>query len=289
MQISRVAAPSCLGGENPLWDPSSNVLYYIDNSGMKVHRHDPATGANRSWDMPDVITTLAFRASGGAIMTLRSGIHALDFETGGLTPLYLLPDPLPYVFNDGRIDRQGRFLIGASTTQFAEPTPEGGLFRLDADQGLHKLDAGIYFSNGPCFAPDDKTFYFSDSWLKQIYAYDYDLASGAVANRRIFADTTDLGGLPDGACVDQDGLVWTAICGGGKIAVFRPDGKLERTIDMPVKLVSSVGFGGPDLASLYVTTIAQGALGEPSEAGAGDLYLIESLGARGQAETAYAG
>jgi sugar lactone lactonase YvrE len=165
MLISRVAAPACSGGENPIWDYAAKALYYIDNSGKQVHCHDPLSGDNRCWAMPDVITTLALRATGGAEVTLRSGIHFLDFVTGALEMLHPLADPPPYVFNDGRVDPQGRFLIGASTAQFADPTPEGGLYRLDRDHTLHKLDEGIHFSNSPCFAPDGKTFYFSDSWL----------------------------------------------------------------------------------------------------------------------------
>jgi sugar lactone lactonase YvrE len=110
-----------------------------------------------------------------------------------------------------------------------------------------------------------------------------------VTNRRVFVDTTELGGLPDGAAVDAHGRVWIAIYGAGKIAAFRPDGSLERSIDMPVKLVSSLAFGGPALDRIFVTTIAHGALGEPSEPGAGNLYVIDGVDVRGQIEAVYAG
>jgi sugar lactone lactonase YvrE len=289
MQITRVDAPTCLGGENPLWDDAVQALYYIDNSGKWIHRHDPASGRNRSWEMPDVITTFALRAGGGAVVTLRSGIHLLDLETGALEPLHRLPDPPPFVYNDGTVDPRGRFLIGACTTHFDDPRPDGGLYRLDPDHGLHRIDDDIHFSNGTCFAPDGRTFYFADSHRKIMYAYDYDPETGAATNRRPFAETTALGGLPDGSTVDTEGRVWIAIYGGGKIAAYRPDGALERTIDMPVKLVSSVGFGGSGLDRLFVTTIAHGALGEPFEEGAGDLYVIDGLGAQGQVEIGYAG
>lgn len=284
MRITRVDTAHCSGGENPLWDAAEQALYFIDNSGRKVHRFDPATGATRTWETPAVITTLVLREEGGAVVTLRTGIHTLAFETGALEVIEPPPDPPPYVFNDGKVDRRGRFVIGASTANFADPTPDGGLYSLGADRRRKVLDTGIHFSNGPCFSPDDRTLYFADSWLKTIYAYAYDIETGEVADRRTFVETHALGGLPDGATVDRDGLVWAAIYGGGKLAAFRPDGQLERTIDMPVKLVSSVAFGGPDLDRLYVTTIEHGALGEAVEAGAGDLYLVEGLGARGLPE-----
>jgi L-arabinonolactonase len=289
MRIEKVAATRCDGGENPLWDVAEQALYYIDNALPQIHRFDPATGETRSWPMPSVITTMVLRAGGGAVVTLRTGVFLFDFASGVLEPVLELADPPPHVYNDGKCDPHGRFLFGACTTNFAAPTPDGGLYRLDADRSVHQLDGGIHFSNGHCFSPGGDVFYTSDSWLHDCYAYDYDLATGTVANRRVFANTKELGGLPDGATVDADGLMWIAIYGGGKIAAFRPDGALERVIDMPVKLVSSVNFGGPDLDRLYVTTIFNGALGEAPEAEAGYVYVIDDLGARGLAEPRFAG
>lgn len=289
MQISRLDAPRCAGGENPMWDDTRNMLHYIDNTGMKVHTFDPQSGMARTLDMPSVITTLVLREGGGAVVTLRSGIHFLDLESGALEQILPLPVPPPYVFNDGKVDALGRFLIGASTAAFHAPAPDGGLFRLDTDLRLTPLDSGIHFSNGPCWSPDAKTFYFSDSWLRTTYAYDYDPESGAVSNRRIFVDTSDLGGLPDGATVDIQGRVWMAIYGGGKVAAFTPDGALDRVIDLPVSLVSSLAFGGPGLDRLFVTTIAHGLDGTPTEPGAGSLYAIDDIGARGRPEHRFAG
>lgn len=289
MLITRLDAPECKGGENPMWDAETQCLYYIDNAGWKVHAYEPATGVTRTLDMPCTITTLVLRKGGGAVVTLRTGIHFLDLNTGELELVDPLGDPPAYLYNDGKVDSRGRFLIGGSTTKFSAPEPDGGLFRLDPDRTVRRLDADIHFSNSPCWSPDERTFYFSDSWRDTTYAYDYDIETGSVANRRPFVNTRDLGGLPDGATVDADGLYWVAVYQGGKIAAYRPDGKFERAIDMPVKLVSSVAFGGPDLDRLFVTTIAHGSLGEPVEEGAGALYVIDGLGVRGRPENRYAG
>jgi sugar lactone lactonase YvrE len=296
MKISRLDAPRCAGGENPMWDPARQVLHYIDNSGMKVHTFDPAGGASRTLDMPAVITTLVLRQGGGAVVTLRSGICFLDLDTGELELVHPLADPPPHVFNDGKVDSRGRFVIGASTANFANPAPDGGLFRLDPDRALTRLDSGIHFSNGPCWSPDGATFYFSDSWINTTYAYDYDVETGDVSNRRPFVNTRDLGGLPDGATVDADGLYWVAVFRAGKIAAYRPDGRLERVVEMPAPLVSSVAFGGRALDQLYVTTIAHdvagAAQGTPHGAvddQAGSLFVIEDLGARGRPEPGFLG
>ena len=289
MQVTRLDAPECRGGENPMWDAARGELHYIDNTGCKVHSYNPATGATRSLTMPTVVTTLVLRQSGGAVVTLRSGIHFLDLDSGALELISPLSDPPPHVFNDGKVDSCGRFLIGASTAHFAAPTPDGGLFRLDPDLTLTRLDSGVHFSNSPCWSPDEKTFYFSDSWLDTTYAYDYDVETGAVANRRTFVNTRAQGGLPDGATVDTQGRVWIAVYQGGKICAYRPDGALDQEIAMPVSLVSSVAFGGPDLDRLFVTTIAHGTHGEPVEPGAGALYVVDGLDAQGRPENRFAG
>jgi L-arabinonolactonase len=289
MHIARVETVRCEGGEQPIWDVAEQALYFIDNGRQKVHRHDRVSGTTRSWDMPAVITSMALRESGGAVVTLRTGIHFLDFKTGALQVVSPLMSPPPYVFNDGKVDRRGRFVIGACTPNFKNPVPDGGLFVLEPDQRVRRLDTGIHFSNGPCWSPDSKTFYFSDSWLHECYAYDYDIESGQVANKRVFANTRDLGGLPDGATVDRDGLVWIAIYRAGKIAAFRPDGGLERIVETPVRMTSSVTFGGPGLDELYLTTIEKGHFGEPTDEGGGYVYVIDGLGICGLPEPRYAG
>lgn len=295
MKITRLDAPRCAGGENPMWDAGRQALHYIDNSGRKVHTYDPANGRSRTLDMPAVITTLVLRKSGGAVVTLRTGIHFLDLDTGQVELVHPISDPPPHVFNDGKVDSRGRFVIGASTANFSDPGPDGGLFRLDPDLSLTRLDTGIHFSNSPCWSPDGGTFYFSDSWINTTYAYDYDVESGSVSNRRPFVNTSDLGGLPDGATVDVDGRYWVAVFRGGKIAAYWPDGQLDQVIDMPVPLVSSVAFGGPALDRLYVTTIAHdvAAGGDDGSSnrddGAGSLFVVEGLGTRGAPEPMFAG
>lgn len=294
-RIEALDAPRCQGGENPLWDPREQCLYYIDNAGRMAHLFDPESGAVQSWSFPSVITTLVLREGGGAVVTLRSGVCAFDFTSGALETLHPLPDPPPHVFNDGKVDRAGRFVIGGSTANFADPGPDGGLFCLDPDLGLTRLDSGIHFSNGPCWSPDGATFYFSDSWTRTIFAYDYDMAQGRVANRRVFATTEALGGLPDGATVDAEGRYWVALFRAGAIAAFDPQGRLERLIEMPVKLVSSVAFGGPELDRLFVTSIAHDVAGaaQGAEAAheplAGAVFVVDGLDTRGIAEPRFAG
>jgi sugar lactone lactonase YvrE len=289
VKIGRVDTRHCLVGEGPVWDVTEQALYFVDIVGRKVHRFDPADGETRSWDVPSVIGSMALRESGGAVVALKDGIHALDLVSGETSPIALPSQESRVQFNDGKVDRRGRFVVGSGDSDLRDTRYVGALYSLGGDGALTVLDRGIAIANGPCWSPDDRTLYFSDSLPCSIFAYDYDIETGAVANKRLFADTRGLGGIPDGATVDRDGLVWMAICEGAKVVAFRPDGKIERVVPMPVKLPASVMFGGPDLDLLYVTTIDPTLLGRPAEEGAGGMFVIEGLGARGLAEPRYVG
>ena len=287
MKITRLDLPRCKVGEGPVWDVAEQALYLVDIVGKLVLRHDPATGETRSQAVPGIIGSMALRSAGGLIVALQGGIHTLDFATGETAPLALPGGLDPRIqFNDGKVDRRGRFVVGSTDSKMEQPI--GEIFSLGVDGALRVIDRGICISNGPCWSPDDRTFYFSDSILNTIYAYEYDVETGAAENRRVFANTVELGGIPDGATVDRDGLMWMAICEGAKIVAFRPDGKVERIVEMPVKLPASVMFGGPELDLLYVTSIDPAVMGRPNQPDDGHSFVIEGLGARGIAESRYA-
>jgi L-arabinonolactonase len=289
MRIERLPTTQCLVGEGPVWDAATRALYFIDIVGKVVHRFEPSSGRTRSWNVGQIIGSMALREQGGAIVALKDGIFALDLDSGGLTLMAQANHIHPRAqMNDGKVDRRGRFIVGSGDSDIRDCKPYGTLYRLDADHSLHELDRAIAISNGPCWSPDNQTLYFSDSLEYHVYAYDYDIATGSVANRRLFANTRELGGIPDGATVDADGLIWMAICEGAKVVAFRPDGRIERTIDMPVKLPASVMFGGSNLDELYVTSIDPRLLGREPDGG-GATFVITGLGARGIAEPRYAG
>jgi L-arabinonolactonase len=290
--ISRVDTATCLVGEGALWDAQNGLLYYLDITGRKVHRYDPERGTTRSWTMPGSVGSFALRVGGGAVVALKDSVHALDLETGALTHIATFQAMHERAtINDGKVDRRGRFIMGGCDTSFTDTLPIGGLLSLGADHVIRKIDGDIAFSNGPCWSPNNSILYFSDSHVSTTYAYDYDLDTGLVANRRPFVNSRAMGldGDPDGATVDSEGRVWMAIYEGGKIAAFRPDGTLERIVPMPVSLAVSVTFGGPDLDRLYVTTIDPAFFNKPAEEGAGAVFVIDGLGVRGLPEPRYAG
>jgi sugar lactone lactonase YvrE len=284
MQIRRLDVPQCAVGEGPVWDVQAQRLYWIDILGKTVHCLHPDSGRTQSWSVPKIIGSMAIGRDGNAIVALADGVYRLDLASGECTLLATSPDLNEQVqLADGKVDRRGRFIVGSSDRGMKEA--RGCLYALDPGAGeLRRIDTDIFLSNGPCWSLDDRTFYHADSIRKLIYAYDYDIGHGTVANRRPFASTAELGGIPDGATVDAEGHVWSAICEGAKLVRFRPDGSIERIVEMPLKLPGSVMFGGPDLDRIYVPTLSPAFLGRPADPLDGSTFVIEGLGIPGVPE-----
>ena len=156
--------------------------------------------------------------------------------------------------------------------------PDGSLYRLDTDRSLHKIDENIALSNGIAISPDGKTVYASEMSAYRINAYDYDAATGTLANRRVFVTLPEDGSKPDGLTVDSQGFVWAAIWGGWCVARYDPVGNLEREVRLPVELVTSLGFGGKNMHELFITT-AWYNLSDSQRQGqplAGDLFRLQT-------------
>lgn len=241
-------------GECPLWDERESMLWWVDSRWPALKRFDPATGAVMMQVLPEVVGSIAFRDRGGLLAATKSGLHVLDGSGGALEPMANPEAHLPENrFNDGRCDRAGRFWAGTMCDARRDPT--GSLYRFDADFACAKLRNAIIIPNGLAFSPDNRTMYFADTNRHTIWAWDYDLASGAATHERVFADTGE--GRPDGSCVDADGGLWNAQYGGGRLVRYAPTGKVDRVVDVPVANPTCCAFGGDDLGTLYVTTATQ--------------------------------
>jgi L-arabinonolactonase len=237
-------------GEGPLWNPVDQSLYWVDLTATCYHRLHPASGLHEVVEVGDRIGALAFRSGGGLLLAAK---HGFAFWDPVVSALQYIVDPEADKpnkrFNDGAVDRGGRFWAGTTGDFY-----NNHLYRLDPDLSVHRMESGIDISNGIGWSPDNKVMYTTDSSPALIYAYDFDFQSGVIANRRVFIDSSDCSGVPDGLTVDSQGFIWSARWGGWRIERYDPTGKLERSIAMPVEYPTSVMFGGPDLDLLYVTS-----------------------------------
>jgi len=240
-------------GEVPVWDPARCCLWWTDVFRPAIHRLDVASGEVKSWTPPDKVHSFALREAGGLVIAGRQGLALWDPETDKHTPLGdPREDPKGTLLNDGRADRQGRFWVGTMDKMLKRPS--GTLYRLEPNGTIQAAADGITLSNGVAFSPKGDVLYFTDSLTKNIFAYDLDANTGALANKRVFADTKALPGIPDGATVDAEGHLWSARFDGSRVLRHTPDGGVAEEIKLPVSRVTSCALGGPKLKTLYITT-----------------------------------
>jgi sugar lactone lactonase YvrE len=241
-------------GEGPAWEPRRGILYWVDIHAGRLHIFNPADGSDRSIDVGEFLGCAVPRRSGGLVLGLRSGFASLDISTEKLSRL-VNPEPgLPgNRFNDGKCDPVGRFLAGSMDD--AEVEASGSLYSFAPDGPVKTLLTGTRISNGLTWSPDYRTFYFIDTPTRTVMAYDYDLATGDIANPHPAISVPFELGWPDGMTSDTEGMLWVAMWGGARLTRWDPDaGKLLAEIPFPALNVSSCAFGGPNLTDLYVTS-----------------------------------
>ena len=289
MQAKSILHAQASLGEGSLWNPATERLYWVDIEGRALHVFDPATGADRRYPTGKRIGTVVPMRNGNALVALQTGIHELDLETGHLTRL---ADPVTdehLRFNDGKCDPAGRFWVG--TFDFLGRARAGTLYRFDPDGSTHIMLRHITNSNGIAWSLDQRTMYYIDTPTLTVQAFDYDNATGSIANGRVVVQFPAGIGWPDGMTLDAEGKLWVALWGGGAVQRYDPaTGALLAVVQVPAPFTSSCAFGGPELRTLYITS-ARGGL-SPQQLQefplSGDVFAVEP-GVRGVAACFFGG
>lgn len=293
MKVEAVVRGADILGEVPLWCARGQRLWWIDVRRPALQSWHPASGRHVALRLhPEMVTgAIALRENGGVLLAAANGIHLFDPESG--QPPTLLVDPLKGApgmrLNDGKCDRRGRFWVGSMHDTRRE-TPLGTLYRIEPDGRCSAHLDGFGLPNAICFSPDDRTMYFADTQQRTVWAFDFDIERGELSNRRVFKDWTQQAGRPDGATVDAEGHVWHCMVDTGQLVRLSPDGRVVRTIQLPVTNPTCPAFGGADLRSLYVTSHSQRMTPErhAAEPLAGALLRLE-VGVQGLPEPRFGG
>lgn len=276
--------------EGPVWDEQIQRLYWVDIYGETVNILNPSSGANQTYPLGEPIGAAVLRQGGGLLLAQANGLSFFEPQAMRLQHLIDPEADLPENrFNDGKVDALGRFWVG--TMPYSCDKYTGSLYRYDADGTLHKMLAPVGISNGLAWSGDNRTLYYIDSLPKTIRAFNYDLASGTIANERLLWAVPDALGSPDGMCIDSQDRLWIAFYGGACVRCYNPrTGQLESQVDIPAPNVTSCAFGGANFDHLYITTASQGMSAEEHSLypHAGGIFVAQ-VGAQGLPTQRFAG
>jgi L-arabinonolactonase len=280
----------CTLGEGATWCARTGRFYWTDIEGARLWRYDPSDGRSTFWPMPERLATFALCADPHYLLLgLASQLAFFDIATGQTRHIVDVEAGMNTRVNDGRCDRQGRFVFG--TKDEGSPLQAiGGFYRLDHDLSLERLPLPApAISNSIAFSPDGATMYYCDSPTREIRACDY-RADGGIANDRLFVRLADATGEPDGSTVDRDGGLWNAQWGGRRVVRYGADGVETERVEVPTAQPSCVALGGAQLGTLYITSARVGldaaALAGDSRAGG---VFIATPARRGLPEPVFQG
>lgn len=276
-------------GEGPVWDEREGLLVWVDIERGELHRLDPGSGTDERYTVDGELGAAVPRAGGGYVLAREDGYYS--FTPGGVPELLAAieaEDPATRI-NDARCDAAGR--IWGGTLERELSPGRGAFYCVEIDGTVRRVLGGVTVSNGLDWSPDGLTLYYVDSHAYAVRAFDFDVETGAIANeRRLVEFPHQPWVFPDGMTVDEEGFLWVAVFGAAAVHRYAPDGSLDRIVEIPARLVTSCGFGGPDLRDLYITSATH--VLEPGETErqpyAGGLFRHRP-GARGRPQHAFGG
>jgi sugar lactone lactonase YvrE len=256
---AELAVPArCELAEGPVWDVRRGLLWWVDILAGRVHTVDPVNGARTQFDVGDPVGAVGLTRSGGLVLALVDAFALADHDGADLrrVPGFSV-DRTVIRFNDGKPDPWGNFIAG--TMAWDETgNPPGSLYRLGPDGTVTQLFGDVGLSNGLDWTDDRRLFYYADSNSGRVDLFDTDPDTGALSARRPLVTIPAAEGVPDGLTLDAEGCLWLAVWGSGELRRYTPAGVLDTVVRLPARQVTSAAFGGPDLATLYITCASQG-------------------------------
>ena len=275
-------------GEGILWNHHTQMLWWTDIQARRLYRYDWHSKQMRQYATPQRLGSFGF-VDGDSLLiaAFESGIALYDPDSQRTEWLARpIADTQQVRFNDGRVDRQGRFWAG---TMIETPSQNGcaNLYCVDHAGHAQQRKTGILISNGLCFSPDGAYLYFADSPRREILRYPMLEPAGELGTPQPFA-STPAGADPDGSNVDADGFIWNAQWGAGRVVRYAPDGQIDRVLTVPVTQPTCVAFGGPELNLLFVSSARQGLSAEQlqQQPDAGAVFVYD-VGVSGLPEPHY--
>lgn len=273
----------CSLGEGPVWDAATQTICWVDILRGQIHQFSLARQHLRTLEVGELVGTVALCTNGEFIAAMQSGLAFIDRGTGERRFICAPEVHLPgNRFNDGKCDPANRFWVGSMA--LSEVASAGNLYMIGKDLSYTLKIPGVSVSNGLAWSPDHRTLYYIDTPTREVMAYDFNLATGAISRGRPVIQVDAAEGFPDGMTIDTEGMLWIAHWDGWQVSRWDPHtGEKLESFELPAARITSCTFGGPNLTDLYVTSASIG-LSEEELARqplAGALFVINNSGFQG--------
>ncbi len=281
-------------GESPVWNESERKLYWVDIDGRAIHRTNPTTGETETRNLPGRPGSFVLtQTTGRLLVAMETSLEWFDWDSEQLERFVDVEVGTANRLNDGRCDPNGRYIVGTMNPDTARRRFDGGLYSIDRRGVVDVLEEEVGIPNSTVFDPERGCMYWADTFHGQIWRWDYNALSGRRSNKTLFFDyrtTPGVTGLPDGACLDSEGCVWSASVHGWALTRLTPHGEVDQRIELPVAMPTMPAFGGPDLSTIFVTSLQGGQVDEHRSRGipAGALLAVD-VGIPGLPEQRFAG
>lgn len=260
--VERVGSVRAGLGESAIWHAPDNAVLWVDIGARRVLHTHVGTGMTQSWDFPEQTGFVQPAADGSWLVGQQTDVLRFDPTSAEQTSFVRLEaESLGNRTNDAACDRSGNLWVGTMNLPGgADPTPTGSLYRVDSTGVPSTIDTGLYVPNGIAFSPDGTRAYWADTYKTRrlVWQANYDAASGHLGEKSIFTQIGEADGRPDGATVDADGCYWVAAVWGWQLLRYTPSSDLDLVVRLPVQRPSKLAFGGPDLKTIFITTISDG-------------------------------
>ncbi|XP_012696089.2 regucalcin [Clupea harengus] len=296
IKVECVVKEKCEIGESPVWEEKDGTLIYVDITGQRVSRWNPATNKIQSLRTEKYVGSVVPRKSGGYVIAEGTRFASVDWERQNITTIVNMEgEKSNNRFNDGKVDPAGRFFAGTMAIEVRPGELErkqGSLYTLYPNHTVVKHFDQVDISNGLEWSLDHRTFYYIDSLAYTVDAFDYDLSTGSISNRRVVYKMEKEEAIPDGMCIDTEGKLWVACYNGGRVLRIDPQtGTRLQTVKFPAEKITSCCFGGKDYSDLYVTSSWKGlddaAMAKQPQAGC--IFKVTGLGVKGIPPYSFAG
>ncbi|MDC6403944.1 MULTISPECIES: SMP-30/gluconolactonase/LRE family protein [Maribacter] len=282
MEIATVHPHKSELGEGPFWDAHKKAICWVDILNGHLHEYVVHADAYRRYEIGKMIGCAAVCKDQNFILASTGGIGFLNRDSGLITYVdHPEKDIQGNRFNDGACDPAGRFWVGSMA--LSEETGAGSVYMFENGISSKKIENST-ISNGMAWNADHTLFYFIDTPTGSVVAYDFEVKTGMISNKRVVISIDEKEGFPDGMTIDSEGMLWIAHWGGWQVTRWNPqNGELLTRIKLPVAKITSCTFGGEDLKDLYVTSAKVDLTEEElkKQPLAGSLFVIRNGGYQG--------